>query len=473
MATVQALPWDSRRHQADDDDAESDAADIGQVEASTSAVLPLATVSRADAASVSGPGMAVPRPPLAPENAPLPAPAPGPSLGGRTGSPGMEGCTGASPGARFLRGVQSAGPTPRSAQRASGGVIFEGGTGGTALTFARPTSSLPVGAGSTSASATSSASAAASGVISTHTHLVPSAHHDASTHADQAPEQSVTASTGVPMVPGTAHEAGTLPAPTLTRHLDRQDAIDDATDDVSTAMPSLPLSSRGLNASTQQQQAPLRTGEHFSAQELRRITQQFARDAVLGVEGVSLINVDTGERTLCHYRLNPMLGEVVFWSGRCSTMQQDPLASQDRDLILLSPAGSSASEPSAACAAVADGGGVAPPLCRLRLGHVEDVWRPEQRPLPGTATSAWYEAMTGEEHDRLLFVTHRLGGGAARPRSADRWGLQGTAVHSVDVDGAAAADCALTETICILERHAMDRERFVVCFKVLQHSMSA
>lgn len=234
-----------------------------------------------------------------------------------------------------------------------------------------------------------------------------------------------------------------------------------------------------------------------TADELRRVTRQFARDAAQGVEGVFWIDLATGARTPCSYRLEPTLGEVVFFGAPQRTLPvldegvgnwpASPSASNElcgrqgggppRTWTSGSTTASSLGSPGSDCrvpraksldrdaspngwsrlgggervAAAVEGQLRADFVRRIRLAGIREIWRPEQPraaargaggsgavaiPESFAADHAWYAAMSREERARLLCVDYQ------------------------------------SDTACILERDHVARERFVVCAKVLRLSVS-
>jgi len=208
--------------------------------------------------------------------------------------------------------------------------------------------------------------------------------------------------------------------------------------------------------------------EGSAAEELRRITRQFAHDAAAGVEGILWVDISTGSRTLCRYRLDPVLGELVFAVGPQSTSASaaEPLLPAAKEAAVPSGSTTAASSPRQRGTRGANSGhgsgrvvtypqeGSA--LGRVRLARIRKVWRPEQR-CGFAEEHMWYLRMPPEERERLLCIDHGPGGPAAD--DAFRGPLAD--------EGAAAM-----ETVCILERDPVARERFVVCAKVLRLSVS-
>mmetsp|Transcript_105694 Transcript_105694/g.328239 ORF Transcript_105694/g.328239 Transcript_105694/m.328239 type:complete len:481 (+) Transcript_105694:80-1522(+) len=200
-----------------------------------------------------------------------------------------------------------------------------------------------------------------------------------------------------------------------------------------------------------------------TAEALRRLTRHFARDAAEGVEGVFWVDMETGLRMACVYQLNPASGELAFRAAQGSgahTTLLHPSSCHSAEMPFVAPKGASpssgsttaASSPrlcpgaraSPACYGEHQEGGTgaapaAPPvLGSLHLSRVHEVWRPERRPHFAEA-HAWYAPLTPEERACLVCVDH----GPLAPN-----------------------------TLCLLERDATARERFVVCMKVLRLSVS-
>lgn len=106
-----------------------------------------------------------------------------------------------------------------------------------------------------------------------------------------------------------------------------------------------------------------------TAEELRWLTKQFARDAAAGVEGVHMVDVFTGCKTQCHYRLNPALGQLIFATGPPPPAPledvSDFLSSEDSSCGQLRSASTAASTPAVSSGqeAKCGGGSVSGKVC--------------------------------------------------------------------------------------------------------------
>lgn len=152
-----------------------------------------------------------------------------------------------------------------------------------------------------------------------------------------------------------------------------------------------------------------------TAEELRCLTKQFARDAAIGVEGIYLVDLITGARTGCHYRLDPERGQLVFAIG------PPPPKDAEEVIDVFSPDGHNATASTTAStrrggvessmdSTASRGGGcgagiAAPESADLTSEGPEaavSAAQAEPGSCPSTGAGAFYEAETGAADEALL-----------------------------------------------------------------------
>lgn len=181
-----------------------------------------------------------------------------------------------------------------------------------------------------------------------------------------------------------------------------------------------------------------------TAEELRRLTWQFAREAAEGVEGVRWIDTATGQCSPCCYKLDVALGDLVFFTAASAGSESAQVADSSSEAEAVAVAEKPMTEKTEPMT-----------LCRMHLGRIFEIWRPEQRPHFADA-HPWYGPMTPDERRCLLCMDF-----AGTPEAG----------HAAPVDEFGRVDGVATSTACFLERDPTARERFVVCAKVLKLSV--